>query len=179
MNEALAVAAAAVAWLGAALLVLSEGRRAAALALVAIGIGLATGAAAAGVDARAAGLLAAGAALAAVGRLRGGAAGWALLPPGSTPRLIASLAVPVAGALVAGSGLGGPAGLARLGALVVAVLAAGRALTVGGRWPVLAAGSALALGLGALGETQGLVAGGAVAALLGLADGAELAGATE
>jgi hypothetical protein len=179
VNEALAAGGAVAAWLGAALLMLSDGRRAAALALVAVGIGLAVAVAAGGADARAAGVLAAGGALAAVGRLRGGPPGWALLPAGSTPRLIASLAVPLAAAIVAGSSLGAPAGPARLGALVVAVLVAGRALTVSGRWAVLAAGSALALGLGALGETQALVAGGAAAALLGLVDGAELAGATE
>jgi hypothetical protein len=76
-------------------------------------------------------------------------------------------------ALLAGSGLGSPQGTARLGALAVAALAAGRILTVEHRWTALGGASALALGLGALGGTTALLAAAAVAVALGAIDGDE------
>jgi hypothetical protein len=179
VTEVLAVAGALLAWLGSSLLTLSDGRRGAALGLAAAGAGLAVAAAAGGRDPLGAAALAAGGACGAVGRLRGAPASWGVLTTGSTPRLIATVVVVLAAAVVAGSAAGTPAGAARLGALVVAVLAAGRILTVGRRWAALAAGSALALGLGALGDTTALVTGGLVAAVVGLIDGAGLAESTE
>jgi len=78
--------------------------------------------------------------------------------------------------VVAGAGVHDLAGVAHLGGLVVAALAAGRILTVGGRWVALGAGSALALGLGALGSGPALILAAVVAAALGLID---LAGPAE
>jgi hypothetical protein len=70
--------------------------------------------------------------------------------------------------LLLGTSLQDPAGVARLGAVVVAVVAAGRVLTVGQSWAALGAGSALALGLGGLGGPPDLFLGAAVAVALGL-----------
>lgn len=174
MSEAAALAGAAMAWLGVTLLAVSEGRRGVALGLVLAAAGLGAAAGAAGQPPLAAVALLLGGLVAAVLRLRGGGGpGWDLLPPGSTPRLMASLLALVAAGLVAGFGLGSPAAAARVGALVVAALAGARILTTERRWAALGAGSALALGLGALGGVAGLAAGAAVAAGLGAIDGAE------
>jgi len=100
---------------------------------------------------------------------RGGARG-VLMPPGSTPRLIGSVVALILTVLVVGTGLQDPAGVARLGALTVAVMAAGRLLTVRSRWAALGAGSALALGLGALGSAPTLWLAGVVATSLSLID---------
>ncbi len=85
------VAAAFVAWLGVSLVVLSDARRGLALGTLLAGAGLA------GValpEAGPAGALAlgAGGAVAAVKRFTAGPAGWGILPPGSTPRLILCVA---------------------------------------------------------------------------------------
>jgi hypothetical protein len=83
--------AAFVAWLGAALIVLADGRRGLALGVALATVGLAV---IAGLNAglAAAAVLAVGGALAALGRLRAGTGGWAVMPPGSTPRLILCVA---------------------------------------------------------------------------------------
>lgn len=171
MTEASALAGAAVACLGVTLLVIADGRRGLALGMGAAVAGLATAAAAAGEHPPAVGALLAGGLVGAVLRLRGGQAGWGLLPPGSTPRLVGVLVVLVVAGLAAGAGLGSPAGAARLAALVVAVLAGGRILAGDQRWVALAAASALAAGLGALGGPPALIAGGVAAAGLGAIDG--------
>jgi len=85
-----------IAWVGASLIVLADGRR---------GLALGTAIAAAGLGAvvwQAAGppaalLIGAGGVVAAARRFTSGAAGWGVMPPGSTPRIILS----VAGALIA------------------------------------------------------------------------------
>jgi len=169
VTAGLALAGVVLAWLGVSLLTLSEGRRGLALGLALAGLGLAAGAVAAGRDPLAAAILAAGGAGAAAGRLRGGG-GWGLLPPGSTPRLIAAIVLPVVAALVAGPVVETPAGAALLGALVVALGATGHLLTVARRGRALAAAAALALALGALGGEVALVTGGLVATALSLVD---------
>lgn len=179
MTDALAGAGAGLAWLGATLLALSDGRRGMALSVAVTATGLAAGIAAAGAAPAAVVVLLAGGACAAAACLRGPAPAWGLLPPGSTPRLIGSIVVLMAALALGGSSLSGPAGLARLGGLVVIVLAAGRLLTAGGRWPVLAAGSALALGLGSLGGTAALGAGAVAAVALALVGANEPARAKE
>jgi hypothetical protein len=173
VTEAAAVAGAVLACLGAALLMIAEGRRGLALGVALIAAGLAAAAAVSGQPAPGVAALLAGGLAGAVLRLRGGQPGWGVLPPGSTPRLVALLVALIGTGLVAGSGLGSPAGVARLAALVVAVLAGGRILASDRRWIVLAAGSALAIGLGALGGAPSLIAGGVAAAGLGAIDGAE------
>jgi hypothetical protein len=175
VTEAIAVAGAALAWLGVTLVSVAEGRRGVALGLAVAAGGLAGAAAAAGQPPLGATALLAGGLVAAALRLRGGGPGWNLLPPGSTPRLMASLVALVGAALVAGSETASPSGAVRIAGLVAAALAVARILTTGRRWAALGAGSALALGLGSLGGLTGLVAGAAVAAALGAVDGAETA----
>jgi hypothetical protein len=170
MSEAAAVAGMAVAWLGATLALVADGRRGLALGLVVLTAGLAVASAAGGQPPLGVALLALGGVVAAALRLRGGRPGWGLLPPGSTSRLVGAIVGVIGAALVAGFGLGSPEGAARLGALVVAALAAGRILTVEDRWAALGGASALALGLGALGGMAALVASGLVAAGLGAID---------
>jgi hypothetical protein len=171
MTEAAAVLGAAAAWLGATLLLVGDGRRGLALGLVVLTAGLVIASAAAGQQPLGVAVLGAGGAAAAVLRLRDGRAGWGLLPPGSTPRLVGAIVVVIGAALVAGSQLGSPGGAARLAALAVAALAVGRILTVGQRWAALGSASALALGLGALGGVTALVTAGVVAAGLGSIEG--------
>jgi hypothetical protein len=173
MTETAAVAGAAVAWLGATLLVVADGRRGLAMGLLVLTAGLVVALAAAGQSPLGVVALATGGAAAAALRLRGGRPGWGLLPHGSTPRLVGAIVVVIGAALVAGSGLGSPQGTARLGALAVTALAAGRILTVEHRWAALGGASALALGLGALGGTTALLAAAAVAVALGAIDGDE------
>ena len=80
-------AAAFTAWLGAAIIVLSDGRRGLALGLGLMAVAFAALAWAGG-DRLAAAATLAGGGVAAVLRLRSGIDGWGLMPPGSTPRLI-------------------------------------------------------------------------------------------
>jgi len=176
VTEAAAAAGAGLAWLGATLLAISEGRRGLALGLSLAAVGLAIATGAAGQAPLGALALVAGGLAGAVMRMRGGPPGWGVLAPGSTPRLVGAVLVLLAVAFAGGSTLGSPAGAARIAALVVAVLAAGRILTTGRSWSALGAGSALTLGLGALGGPGGLLAGAAVAAGLGAIDGADPAG---
>jgi hypothetical protein len=161
------VAGAVLAWLGASLLTVAEARWGVALGLSTAAAGLALAAGGAGEAPAGVAALVAGGLVAAALRLRGGAPGWNVLPPGSTPRLVTAIVVLIGAVLVAGSGLGSAAAAARLSGLVVAVLAGLRLMTVDGRWSAVAAGSALALGLGALGGPTGMVVGAAVAAGLG------------
>lgn len=176
MTAALAVAGAALAWLGAALLLLSDDRRGLALGLAVAGAGLALATAAAGQDRLAAAALAVGGVGSGALHLGRGTHGWGLMRPGATPRVIGSVVALILTVLIAGAGVHELAGVARLGGLVVAAMAAGRLLTVTGRWGALGAGSALALGLGALDSGPTLFLAGTVAVALGLID---LAGPAE
>ena len=173
MIATLAVLGAGTAWVGVTLLAVAEAARGVALGLAVIAAGLALAAGAAGEPPPAVFAFAAGGLAAAALRLRDGEPGWALLPPGSTPRLIGGILVLIAAALVARGGLATPAGAQQLGAMVVAVIAAGRVLSTGRRWAALGAASALALGLGALGGPVAVVTGALVAAGLGAMDGRE------
>jgi hypothetical protein len=173
MTEAAAVAGAVIAWFGATLLAVADARRGQSLGLLVLTAGLTLATGAAGRPPLAVAALALGGAAAAGLRLRAGRPGWGLFAPGSTPYLVGAIIVVIGAVLVAGSGLGSPAGAARLGALAVAALAAGRILTVDQRWAALGGASALALGLGALGGATALIAGAVVAAGLGAIDGDE------
>lgn len=120
-------AAAFMAWLGAAIVVLADGRRGLALGLGLIAVAFAALAGATG-DILAAAALIAGGAVAAVQRLRSGGEGWGLMPPGSTSRLILVTVAGVLALWVAVSvttGAGAPlrfATLAVLGLMVARVL---------------------------------------------------------
>jgi hypothetical protein len=111
-------------------------------------------------------VLAGAALLSASLRLRDGPRGWGLLPPGSTPGIVLSIVVLVACVLLAGALLQGAAGIPSLAPLAVALVAAGRVLTVVQRQPALAAASALALALAGFGSLAATVAGGLVAVAL-------------
>ena len=168
----LAVAAAALAWLGAATTTLAEGRRGLALGLLLTGLGLA-GVTVARSPTAAAVLALAGLVAGAL-RLRDGAPGWRVMPPGSTPGIVASVVVLVASAVLAGVALQRP-NPSTFAPFAVVTISAIRVLNAGGRQAVLAAASALALGLGALGNVTDAVAAGLVAAVLGMvpAEGAQ------
>jgi len=86
----LSAAAAFIAWSGAALIVLADGRRGLALGLglIAVGLGAATWTV---VGWPGAVLLLIGGGVAAARRLQSGPPGWSFMPPGSTPRLILSI----------------------------------------------------------------------------------------
>lgn len=169
--QALLLAAAALAWLGATFTSLAEARRGLALGLALTGIGLA------GVVAASRPLDALLLVVAAIGtallRLRDGPSGWALLPAGSTPSIVLSIAVLVASVLLAGTFLQGPMSAWSLAPLAVALVAAAHLLTIEDRAGALAAGAALALALGAFGTTEAILTGGLVALALGAIPAAE------
>jgi voltage-gated potassium channel Kch len=137
-------AAAFAAWLGASLIVLSEGRRglAAGLALVTAGfavivlVGGGLGAAVA---------LLAGGGVALVQRLRTGPDVWGVMPPGSTARLVLAAAVGLAALWISTSVMTGPGAPLRFAALSVLGLTVARVLTPGEPPAVLTALAALAL----------------------------------
>ena len=165
--------AAFIAWLGASLIVLADGRRG-----LALGVGLATAGLAVLVLQRSgpldAGALAAGGAVASIGRLYSGAGRWEIMPAGSTARLILCiaaglLALWLAVAVTNGSGAG-----LRFAVLSVAGLTGARVLSSDDQ-PVLL--SALALLALAVGAAAGL-AGTSPGAWPYLAAGAIAAGAT-
>lgn len=173
----LAAAAAGLAWLGVTILAVSEQRRGGALGLALASLGLAGAQAASGSEPLAPAALAAGGLVAAALRVRRPSPAQVPVAAGSTPRLMGSLVVLVVVGLLGGVVLGAPGGVGRLGAIAVATVAAGRVLTTDRRWASLAAGSALALGLGALGSPAGAVTAAIVAAALGAFDSGELVGA--
>jgi hypothetical protein len=161
---ALAILAAGLAWLGASLTALSEARRGLSLGLGLTGAGLAGAA----LPTRPLGalLIALSAVIAALLRLRDGAPGWGVLPPGSAPGIVLSVAVLVASLLLAGTVFGSLGSSGTVAPLAVSALSAVSLLSSRSRQAALATGSALALGLGALGGTGDTVAGGLVAVAL-------------
>jgi hypothetical protein len=171
----LALAAAGLSWLGVTLLALSDERRGGALGLALAGLGLAAAEAATGSDPLAPAALGGGGLVAAALRLRGYRPARVALLSGSTPRLMGSIVVLVVVGLVGGVALGAPGGIVRLAAVAVSAVAVGRVLTTSRRWVSLAAGSVLALSLGAMGGLPAVVAGAVVAGALGAIDGGEAA----
>jgi hypothetical protein len=142
-------AAAVAAWIGASILVLSEGRRALAAGLAVFGAGLSIALAPAAPISAA--VLAVGAVAAAALRLREGRPGWTVLPAGSTPRLILSLMVGLVGGFAATSLVSGPGpGPARAAAALGGVMAAARLLSTMHRDAVLSSASALCLVMGGI-----------------------------
>ena len=136
-----------VAWLGAALIVLSDGRRGLALGLALITLAF-TGLAWAGGETFGAGVLFAGGAVASGLRLRsGGQDGWGLMPPGSTPRLVMCIAAALVALWFAASVTFGGGAPVRFAGLAVIGLMGGRALSSGDTAVVLSAVAGLALAL--------------------------------
>ncbi|OLC04482.1 MAG: hypothetical protein E6I81_13195 [Chloroflexi bacterium] len=120
-------AAAFVAWLGASVVVLSDGRRGLALG-VALG---AAGIAVIALDVAgpiAAGSIALGGLVAAAGRLGSGREGWHIMPAGSTPRLVLCIAAGLLALWVAAGVATGPGAPLRFTAMVVIGLSGARVL---------------------------------------------------
>jgi hypothetical protein len=137
-----------LAWLGAAVLVLSDARRGLAVGLLVAATGLAVVRLAEGDDVDAGLLLAGGLLAAAIGLRRNQQRGWGLLPAGSTPRIVLAVVIGGAALWLALGMLDSPGEpQARAAALIVMALGAGRLLGV--RDPR----SALALGTGTLAAT--------------------------
>ncbi len=156
MIEAIAAFAA---WLGAALIVVSDGR-------YGLGAGIAIATAALSVLAwQSAGPLEAGAILAGGAsatalRLRSGPRSWNVLPPGSTPRLVLCIACGLVAFWVAASVMTGQGAGLRYGALTAIALAGGRVLATDEASAATTAIAALALALGvaaAIGGAPGLL----------------------
>jgi hypothetical protein len=144
--------AAFVAWMGASLVVLADGRRGLALgaALATAGISV-IGFSTAGPIA---GALALGGGLAAFGRLRSGPTGWGIMPPGSTPRLVLCIAAGLFALWVGAAVMTGPGSPMRFAVLLVAGLMGARVLGGEERSVLLTATGLLALAMG-LGATGG------------------------
>ena len=140
-------AAAFVAWLGAAVIVLSDGRRGMALGLALVAAGLA-GVALGSVGWPALLLLAGGWAAAAL-RLRSGAPQWGLMPSGSTPRLLLAVVAGFLSLWLAVSVSIGPGGPLRFASLAVLVLMGATAAQTEEPAVAATATAALALALGA------------------------------
>ncbi len=137
------------AWLGAALIVVSDGRRALALGLALITTGFAALAWSDQGPLAAAVLIASGA-VAAVQRLRIGTKDWLVMPPGSTPRLILAVVAGLLALWVAVSVTTGAGGPLRFGTLAVIFMLGARTLS-GSEPEVLLTsivGMALAVGVG-------------------------------
>jgi hypothetical protein len=137
-------AAAFAAWLGAAVIVLSNGRRGLALGLAVTTVAFAVLAWTSGERLAAAALLFGGSA-AAVRRLRTGPDVWGVMPAGSTARLVLSIAGGFAALWIATSVMTGPGASLRFAALSVLGLMGARVLTEHEPPAVLTALAALAL----------------------------------
>jgi hypothetical protein len=138
--------AAFVAWLGGSMIVLADGRRGLALGLALITVAFAALTWAGGETLGAAALLVGGAVASGRG-LRSGAEGWGLMPPGSTPRLVLSVAVGLVALWFAASVTFGAGAPVRFAGLAVLGLMGARALASSETAVVLVAVAGLALGL--------------------------------
>jgi len=145
---AVEAAAALLAWLGASLVVLADGRRGLALGLALLTAGFAVLALAGGLQLGAA-VVAAGGGIAAWQCWRSPAATWGIMPAGSTPRLVLSIGSGLVGLWIAAVVTLGPGSALRFAILVVVGLMAARVLSSGELHVVLAGIAGLALALGA------------------------------
>jgi hypothetical protein len=140
------IAAAIVAWAGAAVITLADGRRglAVGIAVVALGFGalaIANGGWLGGVA------LIAGGAVSAIQLARTGSKDWGLMPPGSTPRMILAVVAAILSLWVAASVTTGPGAPLRFASVAVLGLMAARLLQAQAASPVLTAAAALAIAL--------------------------------
>jgi hypothetical protein len=138
-------AAAFAAWLGASLIVVSDGRRGLALGLALTAAAFAALAWVVGGDMLAVAALLFGGAVAAIQRLRAGRDGWRVMPAGSTPRMVLSIAIGLLALWIATSVMTGPGAPLRFAALSVLGLMAARVLTETEPSAVLTALAVLAL----------------------------------
>lgn len=166
-------AAGIVVWLGASLVVVADGRRGLAAGILLSTLGLAALAfVTAGAVAAAA--IAAGGVIAAVRRSISGPAGWEVLAPGSTPRLVLCIATGLVAFWIADAVTSGPVASLRFALMSGIALSAARVLSTAEPAAQLSAVAIVALcaaSVGAIGSTEPDVwpylVGGMVAALLG------------
>jgi hypothetical protein len=167
------IAAAIVVWVGASLVVVADGRRglAAAIALSALGLAVLAFVTAGPLAAAA---IAAGGALAGGRRYVSGPAGWEIMAPGSTPRLILCIGSALVAFWVAGAVTSGPVASLRFAVITGTALSAARVLSTAEPAAQLSAVAIVALCIasaGAIGSTDPgawpYLAGGVVAALVG------------
>src|ERR1700682_1152001 len=144
MFEALA---ALLAWLGASLIVLSDGRRGLALGIAVLTAGFAVLALSSGLLIGAV-AVAAGGGIAAWQCWRSPSARWGIMPAGSTPRLVLCVGSGVLGLWIAAAVTAGPGGALRFAVLVVLGLIGARALSSRELHVVLAGIAGLALAVG-------------------------------
>jgi hypothetical protein len=138
------IAAAAVAWLGACLIVLADGRLGLALGLGLVTAGLSVFALQSGAGIAAA-AVALGGATASYQRFRSGPTGWRLMPPDSTPRLVLCLVAGLIGLWFAASVAIGPGGSLRFAATALTGMLGIRIVTSPHSAVVLTAVGGLAL----------------------------------
>lgn len=149
MTQILAVGGVAVAWLGAALTVLAEGRRGLGCGALLVGAGLCGIEVAAGHPVAGALLLIGGAGYGLL-RQRDGAPGWVLFAPGSSPRLIGSvLLLAVSLFLISTLRIGTPT---LAGVLIVSALAVMRLTSTPDRAALASCAAIQALALGVAGS---------------------------
>lgn len=144
----LEVLAAGLAWLGASLLVVADGRRGLALGLAFLTIAFTVFALTTGLWVGAA-AIAGGGGIASWQCRRSPAARWGIMPPGSTPRLVLCIGSGLLGLWVAVAVIGGSGGATRFAVLVVLGLIGARLLSSRELHVVLAGIAGLALALGA------------------------------
>ncbi|GAC1644176.1 MAG: hypothetical protein NVS9B11_14320 [Candidatus Dormibacteraceae bacterium] len=140
--------AAGIAWLGASVLVLADGRRGLALGLALVAAGFSVIALTSGLPAGAA-AVATGGGIAAWQCWRSPSARWKIMPPGSTPRLVLCIGSGLFGLWVAAALMIGPGAGMRFAVLVVLGLMGARVLASSELHAVLAGIAGLALALGA------------------------------
>jgi hypothetical protein len=146
--EVVAAAAAFLAWAGASLVVLSDGRRGLGLGLALLTAGFAVLALFEGLQIGAL-AVAAGGGIAAWQCWRSPAARWGIMPAGSTPRLVLCIGSGLLGLWLAVAVMNGSGGAMRFAILVVVGLMGARVLSSSELHVVLAAIAGLALALGA------------------------------
>jgi hypothetical protein len=139
--------AAFAAWLGAAVIVLSDGRRGLALGLAMTTVAFTVLAWGDGQRLGAVALLLGGA-IATIQRLRTGRDEWGMMPPGSTPRLVLAIAGGLLALWTVTSVMTGPGAPLRFAGLSVIGLMASRVVTGSDTGTVLTAVAALALSVG-------------------------------
>ena len=139
-------AAGLAAWVGAAVIVLADGRRglATGVGLVALGFTVLAWTNSLWLEGA---ILLAGGALAVFELVRTGPKEWGLMPPGSTPRLILAVVAGILSLWVAASVTTGPGASLRFASLAVLGLMAGRLLQSQNATAVLTAASGLAIAL--------------------------------
>lgn len=139
-------AAGLAAWVGAAVIVLADGRRGLAAGIGLVAFGFTVIAWANGLWLEGATLLAGGA-VGIFALVRKGPKEWGLMPPGSTPRLILAVVAGVLSLWVAASVATGPGAPLRFASLAVLALMAGRLLQSHSPTAVVTAAAGLALAL--------------------------------